>query len=107
MICLSEAYLDQITYQMDKMNVMEQFKYLGPSSAFLKVQVTEMIEAVTSDACQVFGGRSITRSGMGKAIQRARAVVKGVSITGGSMEVMADLGARMVFKKIKPHEAKL
>jgi len=110
MICrvqASQAYLDQITYQMDKMSVVEQFKYLGPSSAFLKVQVTDMIEAVTSDACQVFGGRSITRSGMGKAIQRARAVVKGVSITGGSMEVMADLGARMVFKKIKSHDAKL
>jgi alkylation response protein AidB-like acyl-CoA dehydrogenase len=102
----TQHYSDWITYQMNTMNPKQQFKLLGGPTALLKLQSTQTAEFVTSEACQIFGGRAVTLGGMGKIVQRARAQIKNSTIYGGSEEIMADLGVRQLAKLMDP-EAKL
>jgi len=102
----TQAMADQITYQMNTMNHKKQFKYLGGPTALFKVQATQTAEFVTSEACQIFGGRALTHGGMGTVVQRCRNQVKNSTIYGGSEEIMADLGVRQIMKAMSP-EAKL
>lgn len=99
----TQALADNITYQMKTMNHKQQFKYLGGPTALLKLQATQTTEFITSEACQIFGGRALTHGGMGTVIQRARAQIKNSTIYGGSEEIMADLGVRQAVKQIPPH----
>jgi len=102
----TQHYSDWITHQMNTMNPKQQFRLLGGPTALLKLQSTQTAEFVTSEACQIFGGRAVTVGGMGKFIQRARAQIKNSTIYGGSEEIMADLGVRQLAKLMDP-EAKL
>lgn len=102
----TQHYADWITYQMNAMNPKQQFKLLGGPTALLKLQSTQTTEFVTSEACQIFGGRAITLGGMGKFVQRARSQIKNSTIYGGSEEIMADLGVRQLAKLMDP-EARL
>jgi len=96
----TQCFADSVTYQMNTMNHKEQFKYLGGPTALLKVQSTQTAEFVTSEACQIFGGRALTHGGMGTVIQRCRSQVKNSTIYGGSEEIMADLGVRQIMKSM-------
>jgi len=102
----TQAFCDTITHQMNTMNHKQQYKYLGGPTALLKVQTTQTAEFVTSEACQIFGGRALTHGGMGTVVQRCRNQVKNSTIYGGSEEIMADLGARQVAKAMR-QDAKL
>lgn len=46
------------------MNCREQ-KSLAPSISLLKYMTTRVSLSVSEQACQIFGGRAITKSGMG------------------------------------------
>jgi alkylation response protein AidB-like acyl-CoA dehydrogenase len=89
-----DSWLDNITFQMTQMNDKQQYKYLGGPIALLKLQATRTACFVSDQACQIFGGRAITRTGMGMYVERFQKSFKFVSIYGGSEEIMADLGIK-------------
>ena len=55
---------------------------------------------------QIFGGRAITQTGMGKHIERFQRTYKFGAILGGSEEIMADLGIRQSMRSF-PSNARL
>ena len=77
----------------------------GPIS-LLKLQTTRTSQFVSDQACQIFGGRAITKNGMGSNLERFQRTFKFASIYGGSEEIMADLGIKQAQKNM-PHHAKL
>lgn len=84
---------------MTKMNYKEASIKLGGPIALLKLLSTRVAHDISDDACQIFGGRGITKTGMGKFIEGFQRTYKFGAILGGSEEIMADLGIRqaMVF----------
>lgn len=101
-----QNWMENITYQMTQMTYDEQSKKLAGPLALLKYQCTRVAYDVSDDACQIFGGRAITQSGMGQVIERFQRSIKYGAILGGSEEIMADLGVRMAMKSY-PRNAKL
>lgn len=101
-----ENWLENITYQMCNMSYMEQSVKLAGPIALLKYQITRVAHNVSDDACQIFGGRGITKTGMGRGVEAFQRTYKFGAILGGSEEIMADLGVRMAMKQF-PDGAKL
>lgn len=74
--------------------------------ALLKLLATQTGEYVSDEACQIFGGRAITQTGMGHIIEKFRRGTKFAAILGGSQEIMGDLGIKQAMK-MYPKGAKL
>lgn len=51
------------------MSYLEQSQKLAGPIALLKYQSTRVAHNVADDACQIFGGRAITKTGMGRSIE--------------------------------------
>ncbi|KAJ3154050.1 hypothetical protein HDU86_004975 [Geranomyces michiganensis] len=100
------AWLEIITYQMTKMDYKEQNVKLASPISLLKVRCTRVATKVSDEACQIFGGRAITKTGMGRIIEGFQRTFKFASILGGSEEIMADLGIRMAMRAY-PKNARL
>jgi len=100
-----EAWLEQITYTMSTMNEKEKAGLAGPH-ALLKVFSTRHAWQIADDAAQIFGGRALTKTGMGRKISTFLSAVKYGAILAGSEEIMADLGVRQAMKQW-PHAARL
>ncbi|KAI9347176.1 acyl-CoA dehydrogenase/oxidase [Zopfochytrium polystomum] len=101
-----QSWLENITYNMTKMSYKEQSATLAGPIALLKYQATRVAHEVSDEACQIFGGRAITKTGMGSIIESFQRTYKYGAILGGSEEIMADLGVRMAMKAF-PKDAKL
>lgn len=98
--------MDAITYQMNKMDYSDQAMRLAGTTSLCKYQITRVANLVADKVVQLFGGRGITRTGMGKYAERFNRVYKFAAILGGSEEIMADLAMRMAIKSF-PNQAKL
>jgi alkylation response protein AidB-like acyl-CoA dehydrogenase len=61
---------------MNHMNYDEQSSKLAGPIALCKYQVTRMLHDVSDDACQIFGGRAITKTGMGRQIETLQRTYK-------------------------------
>ena len=96
-----ESWLESVTYQMDSMTPMEQFENLSSTIALMKFQVGQCGWKLADNAAQLFGGRSVTRTGMGRFIEEFKNGTKLTSITGGSEEIMADLGVRLAVSQLE------
>ena len=101
-----EGHLQFITYQLDKMDKFTQMLELGGATAILKYQSTRVLTDICDEACQIFGGRSLTKSGMGEKVEMVQRTFKFSSILGGSEEIMADLGVRQAMM-LFPDDARL
>jgi alkylation response protein AidB-like acyl-CoA dehydrogenase/cytochrome b involved in lipid metabolism len=93
-----QAWMEQITYQMNVLSHEEQSQILAGPIALLKFFCTRVANLVADEACQIFGGRAITRTGMGRVIEAFQKSNKFAAILGGSEEIMADLGIRQAMK---------
>jgi alkylation response protein AidB-like acyl-CoA dehydrogenase len=93
-----QSWLESITYQMCRMSQKEQTEKLAGPIALLKLKQTRAATLVSDEACQIFGGRALTRTGMGQQVERFQRTFKFHSILGGSEEIMADLGVRQALK---------
>jgi hypothetical protein len=51
---------------MTKMNYAEQSRHLAGQISLLKMMCTRCAGDIATDAIQIFGGRSLTKTGMGK-----------------------------------------
>ncbi|RYO99217.1 hypothetical protein DL764_006876 [Monosporascus ibericus] len=102
MIALVEAnqsWLETITYQMCNMPYKEQSKHLGGPIGLLKMSVTRAAHEIADEAVQIFGGRGLTQSGMGKVIEMFHRTYKFDAILGGAEEVLGDLGVRQAMAR--------
>lgn len=72
MIALVEAHqswLETITYQMCNMPYSQQSKHLGGPIGLLKMSCTRMAHEIADESVQIWGGRGLTQSGMGRTIE--------------------------------------
>jgi alkylation response protein AidB-like acyl-CoA dehydrogenase len=60
------------------------------------MQSTRCAGEIADEAVQIFGGRGITRTGMGKFIEQFQRTQKFDAILGGAEEVLGDLGVRQL-----------
>ncbi|KAJ7274439.1 acyl-CoA dehydrogenase/oxidase [Mycena haematopus] len=102
----AQAWLENITYQMCHMNYKQQSTHLAGQIAFVKMYATKTAQETAADAVQVFGGRGITRGGMGKHIEHYHRTVPFDSVLGGAEDVLGDLGVRQAMRKM-PKNARL
>ena len=71
---------------------------LSPQIALTKAQVTKTLDLCAREAVQIFGGLGYTRGGVGGNIETIYRETKGLTVPGGSEEIMLDLGVRMSSK---------
>lgn len=89
-----QAWLENVTFQMCNMSYKQQSKHLAGQIAFLKMMCTRVSGEIADDAVQIFGGRGLTKTGMGKFIEMFQRTQKFDAILGGAEEVLGDLGVR-------------
>ncbi len=93
-----QAWLHEITYNMCKFGYKGQ--KLAGAIALCKMKSTRVSHFIADEAVQIFGGRGITRSGMGKHIEHYQRSIKFSAILGGAEEILGDLGIRQALKKM-------
>ena len=64
-----QSWLETITYQMCQMPYSDQSKYLGGPIGLLKMSSTRMAHEIADEAVQIWGGRGLTQTGMGRVIE--------------------------------------
>jgi alkylation response protein AidB-like acyl-CoA dehydrogenase/predicted heme/steroid binding protein len=72
MIALCEshqAWLETVTYQMCNMPYAQQAKFLGGPIALLKMSATRAAHEIADESVQIWGGRGLTQTGMGRVIE--------------------------------------
>ena len=74
--------------------------------AFLKSYSTRSAQETAKDAVQLFGGRGITKTGMGRFIEHYHRTVPFDALLGGAEDVLGDLGVRQAIRGI-PKNARL
>ena len=79
-----QCWLEQTTYSMNKMSYKEAAIKLGGPIALLKLLSTRVCHHISDDATQIFGGRGITKTGMGRFIEGFQRTYKFGAILGGS-----------------------
>ena len=96
----SQAWLEQVALQMQQLShdPTLQSKMLGGTIALLKSFATRSAHEVADDATNIFGGRGLTQSGMGKVVEQFHRTYKFDAILGGTEEVLSDLGVRQASK---------
>lgn len=103
----AQAWLENITYQMTHMNYKQQSTYLAGQIAFLKAFATSTAQKTAEDATQIFGGRGITQTGMGRQIEHYHRTIAFDSLLGGAEDVLNDLGVRQALKSKSLKTARL
>ncbi|OAA33455.1 Acyl-CoA dehydrogenase/oxidase [Moelleriella libera RCEF 2490] len=94
----NQAWLETITYQMCNMPYKLQAQHLAGPIGLLKMSTTRAAHEIADEAVQIWGGRALTQTGMGKHIEMFHRTYKFDSILGGSEEILADLGVRQAVK---------
>ncbi|KAF2868923.1 acyl-CoA dehydrogenase family protein [Massariosphaeria phaeospora] len=94
----NQAWLESIAYQMSHMSYAQQSKHLGGPIGLLKSYATRAAHEIADDAVNIFGGRGLTQSGMGRLVEQFHRTYKFDAILGGTEEILADLGVRQAVK---------
>ncbi|KAF7331642.1 Cytochrome b5 heme-binding domain-containing protein [Mycena kentingensis (nom. inval.)] len=102
----AQSWLENITHQMNNMSYAEMSSKLAGPIGLLKQYVSRCGQEIGADATQIFGGRGITQSGMGKVVENFHRTSAFDAILAGAEDVMADLGVRQAMKKM-PTNARL
>ncbi|KAJ7637699.1 acyl-CoA dehydrogenase/oxidase, partial [Mycena polygramma] len=95
-----QSWIENITFQMCHMPSKEQAQYLAGPVAFLKMHSTRASQATAADAVQIFGGRGITQTGMGRFIEHFRRTLLIDAVGGGAEDVLGDLGVRQAMRNM-------
>lgn len=102
----TQSWLENVTYQMNKMSYKQQATKLAGPIGILKMHATRSAQQTATDAVQIFGGRGITRTGMGEHIEHYHRTVPFDAILGGAEDVLGDLGVRQAIRGM-PKDARL
>lgn len=101
------SMLEDLTYQMCNMSKVQINKDLAGPIALLKYKQTRVATMVSDNACQIFGGRAVTATGMGFVIEKFQRSFKFQAILGGSEEIMADFAIRQALRQVQDMPARL
>ncbi|KAH8099997.1 acyl-CoA dehydrogenase [Cristinia sonorae] len=101
-----QAWLENITFQMCNMTYKDQANKLAGPIALLKMYCTRTAQDTARDAMQIFGGRGVTKTGMGRFIEHYHRTVPYDAILGGAEDVLGDLGVRQAIRQM-PKNARL
>ncbi|KAG8702169.1 hypothetical protein FRC08_003655 [Ceratobasidium sp. 394] len=101
-----QNWLENVTHQMCCMPYRVQADKLAGQMAFLKMHCTQTAQKTAADAVQLFGGRGLTQSGMGRFIEHAYRTIAFDSLLGGAEDVLGDLGVRQAVRKM-PEDVRL
>jgi len=101
-----QNWFESTTYQMNNMNYSQQADKLAGPIGLLKQFVSRAGRETAEDATQVFGGRALTVTGMGKLIENYHRTSGFDAILAGAEDVLGDLGVRQALKKI-PRDVRL
>ena len=105
------SWLEDVTFQMRHIRTSESNdavnQVLAGPIAMLKYKQTRVATLVSDNACQIFGGRALTRSGMGQFVEKFQRSFKMQAILGGSEEIMADFSIRQALKQVGASTSKL
>ncbi|KAJ7104224.1 acyl-CoA dehydrogenase NM domain-like protein [Mycena belliarum] len=102
----TQNWLENITYQMCNMSYKQQAGKLAGQIAFLKAYSTSGAQETAKDAVQIFGGRGITRTGMGRFIEHYHRTAGFDALLGGAEDVLRDLGVRQALR-VMPRDTRL
>lgn len=94
----NQAWLEQTTYQMCSLSYAQQATLLGGPIGLLKSFATRSAHDVADEAVNIFGGRGLTQTGMGRTVEQFHRTYKFDAILGGAEEILADLGVRQAMK---------
>jgi alkylation response protein AidB-like acyl-CoA dehydrogenase len=83
---------------MNNLTYEQQTKLLGGPLGLLKSFATRSAHEIADEAVNIFGGRGLTQTGMGKVVEMFNRTYKFDAILGGAEEVLADLGVRQAMK---------
>lgn len=83
---------------MCNMTQAEQNKHLGGPIGLLKMFATRSAHEVADEAVNIFGGRALTKTGMGRNVEMFHRTYKFDAILGGTEEILGDLGVRQAMK---------
>ena len=95
-----QAWVESITSQMQQMSYKEQSQKLGGPIGLLKSFCTRGAHEIADDAVNIFGGRGLTQTGMGRVVEQFHRTYKFDAILGGAEEVLADLGVRQATRNM-------
>jgi len=95
-----QAWLEQIAYQMTKMDYKTQSDLLAGPIGLLKMQLTRNLAFIADNSVQIFGGRGITKGGMGVHIEGFQRTYKFDALLGGAEEILGDLFVRQAMRKM-------
>lgn len=98
-----QTFIETVTYDMCKTKGGAVGQRLAGPIALLKYQSTRMAWAIADDCVQIFGGRGITRTGMGAKVEGFKNYTKYAAVYGGSEEIMADLAVKQAMKSYPAH----
>jgi len=101
------SLLEDLTFQMTKMSQKDINGKLAGAIALLKYKQTRVATVVADNACQIFGGRAITASGMGYVVEKFQKSFKFQAILGGSEEIMADFAMRQAMRGVQDMPCRL
>ncbi|PPQ81077.1 hypothetical protein CVT25_014540 [Psilocybe cyanescens] len=101
-----QNWYETITYQMNQMSYSQQSDKLAGPIGLLKQFISRAGRETAEDATQVFGGRALTVTGMGKFIENYHRTSGFDAILAGAEDVLGDLGVRQALKKM-PRDARL
>merc|ERR1719461_146136 len=95
-----KAYLDAITYQMCTMSFKDQNTKLAGPICLLKTMCARTFQEIADESVQIFGGRGLTKTGMGQNVCRLRACGQYEGILGGTNEVLLDYAMRQIARAV-------
>ncbi len=96
----NQAWLESITHQMNLLTYAQQAAQLSGPIGLLKSFATRSAHEIADEAVNIFGGRGLTQSGMGRVIEMFHRTYKFDAILGGTEEILADLGVRQALKNM-------
>lgn len=101
------ALYEKLTHQYNTLSRKDANKKLGGPTALLKFRCTRMSNHISDGAVQILGGRGVTKTGMGKNIERHMKSFKLASVYGGSEEIMVSVLAMKQAIREFPTNARL
>lgn len=101
-----QNWFESVTYQMNNMTYNETSDKLAGPIGLLKQFVSRTARETAEDAVQIFGGRGLTVTGMGRLVESYHRSSGFDAILAGAEDVLGDLGVRQALKKM-PKDARL
>lgn len=95
-----QNWLENLTMQMCNMTYKEQAQKLAGPIGLLKMYTTRCAQETATDAVQIFGGRGITKTGMGQYIELYHRTIPFDAVLGGAEDVLGDLGVRQAIRQM-------